>query len=358
MKAPSRISISVLLAMFLAAGLCYGQNTAEQIYIKAVEYAAEGKFKVAKEEFEKALKMDPLSRSAKEGLKFIEDVNEGKIQTDTAIHFFKGTAYVMKGQGFEAIAELNKMATAIKTGDKKTLKNIATTSMASKGAQASKDLLANVVVDAVTSIAEKIGDKIIVDMDNIQIQKKHGGSIQDTRMIKGIILDKERVHEGMPKQLKKAKIALVNAALEIKKTEVDARIQIQDRVYDGRSFYLPSIPCLNRSFSRFFLYSSVFKQLFYVEPVDTVGKNFPYEFFAGPLSHDLGALGLSGDLLPSDLFVVFGQFCLIADIRKPGTILQVQHKLIQGDFEKRCFVYTPIHNLDTHGFQSFLHDLF
>ena len=128
----------------------------------------------------------------------------------------------------KAIAELNKMAIPIKPGDKKTLKNIAMTSMASKGASASKELLADVVVDAITSIAEQIGDKTIVDMDNIQIQKKHGGSIQDTRIIKGIILDKERVHEGMPRHLKNAKIALVNAALEIKKTEVDARIQIQD----------------------------------------------------------------------------------------------------------------------------------
>jgi thermosome len=128
----------------------------------------------------------------------------------------------------KAIAELNKMAIPIKPGDKKTLKNIAMTSMASKGASASKELLADVVVDAVTSVAEHIGDKTIVDMDNIQIQKKHGGSIQDTRIIKGIILDKERVHEGMPRQLKNPKIALVNAALEIKKTEVDARIQIQD----------------------------------------------------------------------------------------------------------------------------------
>jgi archaeal chaperonin len=128
----------------------------------------------------------------------------------------------------KAIAALNKMAIPIKTGDKKTLKNIAMTSMASKGASAEKELLADVVVDAVTSVAEQIGDITIVDMDNIQIQKKHGGSIHDTRIIKGIILDKERVHEGMPKKLKNAKIALVNAALEIKKTEVDARIQIQD----------------------------------------------------------------------------------------------------------------------------------
>ena len=127
-----------------------------------------------------------------------------------------------------AIEALNKMSIPIKPGDKKTLKNIAMTSMASKGASSSKDLLADVVVDAVTSVVEQIGDRTIVDMDNIQIQKKHGGSIEDTEIIKGIILDKERVHEGMPKQLKNAKIALVNAALEIKKTEVDARIQIQD----------------------------------------------------------------------------------------------------------------------------------
>jgi thermosome len=136
------------------------------------------------------------------------------------------TGYKLASQ--KAIAELNKMAIPIKTGDKKTLKNIAMTSMASKGASAEKELLADVVVDAVTSVAEQIGDKTLVDMDNIQIQKKHGGSIQDTRIIKGIILDKERVHEGMPKKLKNAKIGLVNAALEIKKTEVDARIQIQD----------------------------------------------------------------------------------------------------------------------------------
>ena len=127
-----------------------------------------------------------------------------------------------------AIEALNKMSIPIKPGDKKTLKNIAMTSMASKGASSAKELLADVVVEAVTSVVEQIGDRTIVDMDNIQIQKKHGGSIEDTEIIKGIILDKERVHEGMPRQLKNAKIALVNAALEIKKTEVDARIQIQD----------------------------------------------------------------------------------------------------------------------------------
>ncbi len=100
--------------------------------------------------------------------------------------------------------------------------------MASKGASGEKELLADVVVDAVTRVAEKIDGKTYVDLDNVQIQKKQGGGIANTEIIKGIILDKERVHEGMPKQIKNAKIALVNAALEVKKTEVDARIQIQD----------------------------------------------------------------------------------------------------------------------------------
>jgi len=128
----------------------------------------------------------------------------------------------------KAIETLNKLAITIKPNDKKTLKNIAMTSMASKGASGEKEHLAEIVVDAVTSIAEKVGTKTVVDLDNIQIQKKQGGGIANTEIIQGIILDKERVHEGMPKNVKNAKIALVNAALEVKKTEVDARIQIND----------------------------------------------------------------------------------------------------------------------------------
>ncbi|MCX6664552.1 MAG: thermosome subunit beta [Euryarchaeota archaeon] len=128
----------------------------------------------------------------------------------------------------KAIEVLNKLAIPIKTNDKPTLRNIAMTSMASKGASSSKEILADVVVESVTSIAEKIDNETVVDLDNIQIQKKQGGSIQDTSIIQGIILDKERVHDGMPKQVKNAKIALVNDALEVKKTEVDAKIEIRD----------------------------------------------------------------------------------------------------------------------------------
>ena len=102
------------------------------------------------------------------------------------------------------------------------------TAMAGKGASGSKEILADVVVNAVTSVSENINGKTIVDLDNIQIKKQQGGSIEDTEIINGIILDKERVSNDMPQNVRNAKIALVNIALEIRKTEVDARIQIND----------------------------------------------------------------------------------------------------------------------------------
>ncbi len=128
----------------------------------------------------------------------------------------------------KAMETLNKLAISIKSSDKTTLRKIAMTAMASKGSSGSKELLADVVVNATTSVAETVNGKTIVDLDNIQIQKQQGGSIDNTEVVKGIILDKERIHEEMPKQVKNAKIALVNAALEVKKTEIDARIQIND----------------------------------------------------------------------------------------------------------------------------------
>jgi len=154
-------------------------------------------------------------------LKYAGDLLDQNIHPTVITHGYKLASE-------KSIEILNKLSMPIKPTDKKTLRNIAMTSMSSKGASASKEILAEVVVDAVTSVAEKTGGHTYIDMDNIQIQKKHGGVIGDTNIIKGIILDKERVHDGMPKTVKNAKIALVNAALEVKKTEVDARIQIQD----------------------------------------------------------------------------------------------------------------------------------
>jgi len=128
----------------------------------------------------------------------------------------------------EAIKIINKNSIPLKSDDKETLRNLAMTAMASKGASGSKELLADVVVNAVTSVSENINGKTTVDLDNIQIKKQQGGSIEDTEIINGIILDKERVNNDMPQNVKNAKIALVNIAFEIKKTEVDARIQIND----------------------------------------------------------------------------------------------------------------------------------
>ncbi|MDG6229684.1 MAG: thermosome subunit beta [Candidatus Thermoplasmatota archaeon] len=128
----------------------------------------------------------------------------------------------------KAIEILRKSASPLRASDKEMLQKIAMTAMASKGASGSKEFLAKIVVDAVTSIADKHGENTFIDLDNVQIQKQQGGNIEDTEIIKGIILDKERAHEGMPEMVTKAKIALVNTALEVRKTEVDARIQIQD----------------------------------------------------------------------------------------------------------------------------------
>jgi thermosome len=122
---------------------------------------------------------------------------------------------------------LNKIAMPISEVSDSLL-NIAKTSMTGKSAGDMKDELAQIVVKAVQSIVEERDGKTIADIDNIKVEKKQGGSIKDTELIEGIIVDKERVHEGMPKFLENPKIALVNAAFEVKKTEVDAKIQITD----------------------------------------------------------------------------------------------------------------------------------
>jgi len=128
----------------------------------------------------------------------------------------------------EAVKILKSMGIDVSPTDKKTLKLVATTAMTGKGVGGESGLLADIAVEAVTSVAEKEDGKYRVDIDNIQVEKKHGGAVSDTQLIKGIVLDKERVHPRMPRVVKSAKIALVDSALEIKKTEVEAKIQIRD----------------------------------------------------------------------------------------------------------------------------------
>ncbi|GIU71145.1 MAG: thermosome subunit [Candidatus Nitrosocaldaceae archaeon] len=121
---------------------------------------------------------------------------------------------------------LNNVATKVDPNDKQVLKNIAITSMRSKLVSAVADKLADIVIEAALTVAEPKNGSYKVDIDDIKVEKKAGGSISDTQLIKGIVLDKEVVHGGMPKRVKEAKIALINAPLEIEKTEFDAKINI------------------------------------------------------------------------------------------------------------------------------------
>ncbi len=127
----------------------------------------------------------------------------------------------------EAIRFLYELAEKIDIDDIETLKNIARTALTSKAVHGAREHLAEIAVKAVKQIAEKRGDKWYVDVDNIQIIKKHGGSLLDTQLIYGVVLDKEVVHPGMPRRVEKAKIVLLDMPLEIEKTEIDAEIRIQ-----------------------------------------------------------------------------------------------------------------------------------
>ncbi len=112
--------------------------------------------------------------------------------------------------------------------DEKMLSEVAKTALTGKSAGAVKEFLSDISVRAVLSVAQKNDEEVLVDLDDIKVQKKQGGSIRDSTLVDGIILDKERVHSGMPRSVTDAKIALVNSAIEVKKTEVDAKIQITD----------------------------------------------------------------------------------------------------------------------------------
>lgn len=131
----------------------------------------------------------------------------------------------------KAIELLKEIAEKIDPTDKEYLKKIATTSMSSKLTSTNSPELSNVVINAVLSIVEKFDEynkRFKVDIDNIKVEKKPGGSIGDTKLINGIVLDKEVVHGGMPKRIENAKIVLLNCPLEIEKTEFDAKININN----------------------------------------------------------------------------------------------------------------------------------
>jgi len=123
---------------------------------------------------------------------------------------------------------LQEIAETVTANDKTILNKIAKTSMQTKLVRKDSDQLAEIVVKAVLAVAEKDGEKYTVDIDDIKVEKKAGGSIKDSVIIQGIVLDKEIVHGGMPRKISNAKIALINKALEISKTETDAKINISN----------------------------------------------------------------------------------------------------------------------------------
>ena len=123
---------------------------------------------------------------------------------------------------------LDDIAEKITANDKSSLLKIAKTSMQTKLVRKDSEKLSEMVVKAILSVAEKNNEKYSVDIDDIKVEKKSGGSISDSSIIRGIVLDKEIVHSGMPKKTIDGKIALINTALEISKTETDAKINISN----------------------------------------------------------------------------------------------------------------------------------
>ena len=120
---------------------------------------------------------------------------------------------------------LNEMAFA---GDDATLKNVAMTAITGKGAEMMLGKIADIVVEAVRLVAEDVDGKKTVDPDDISVVRRYGASVDDSKLVRGLIIDKEKVHPLMPTTVKNAKIVLLNVGLEIEKTEIDAKIEIND----------------------------------------------------------------------------------------------------------------------------------
>ncbi|MEM1719113.1 MAG: thermosome subunit beta, partial [Thermosphaera sp.] len=128
----------------------------------------------------------------------------------------------------EALNILYQIAEPISVDDEEALKKIAKTSLTSKAVHDAREYFAEMAVKAVRQVVELRGDKYYVDLDNVQIIKKYGGALLDSMLVYGVVLDKEVVHPGMPRRVSEAKIALLDAPLEIEKPEIDAEIRIND----------------------------------------------------------------------------------------------------------------------------------
>ncbi|MFP3282898.1 MAG: thermosome subunit beta, partial [Nitrososphaeria archaeon] len=128
----------------------------------------------------------------------------------------------------KAVEVLSGLAIKVNPTDREWLRKIALTAMASKVVSSISPRLADIAIDAVLQVAEKRDGGYKVDIDSVKVEKKPGGAMTDTMFVKGIVIDKEVVHGGMPKKVEKAKIALINAPLEIEKPEFDTKINVTD----------------------------------------------------------------------------------------------------------------------------------
>jgi thermosome len=126
-----------------------------------------------------------------------------------------------------AIEYLKKISIEIDPKNKSFLNKIAMTSLASKMVTTNSQVLSDIAIDAALKVADVFeGNKLKIDIDNIKVEKKTGGSLHDTRLVQGIVIDKEIAHAGMPKKIHGAKIVLLNSALEIEKTKSDSKLNI------------------------------------------------------------------------------------------------------------------------------------
>ncbi len=130
-------------------------------------------------------------------------------------------------QGMQKALEItDALSFKVDPRDRKTLVKIADTAITGKSIESVKEKLDGIIVDAVMAIAEKTNGKYLADEDDVMIKKQKGRSMNDAELVRGIILDKKRVSEDMPKKVTAARIALIATPMEITKTQVKAKIKI------------------------------------------------------------------------------------------------------------------------------------
>ena len=130
----------------------------------------------------------------------------------------------------EALKILDKIAIPVAFEDEKTLRDVAITSISSKGINVAEDHFAKIIVEAVKQVSEKVDGKYVADIDLIKVVKKHGQSLDETELVKGMVLDKEVASSGMPKLIDGAKIALLNAKLKSRKQSSTQKLTLKAQI--------------------------------------------------------------------------------------------------------------------------------